>query len=65
MLTGKVKFFNQKNKFGFITDERGTDYYVHAKDVEGDALQEGDTVEFEVRSVKRGLEAFEVRKISQ
>jgi CspA family cold shock protein len=64
MLRGKVKFFNQKNRFGFITDERGVDYYVHAKDVEGHVLQEGDLVEFEVRSVKRGLEAYDVKKIT-
>jgi cold shock CspA family protein len=36
MRTGKVKWFNYKNKFGFIVDdETNKEYYVSAKHVEG------------------------------
>ena len=52
MKTGKVKWFNAKKGYGFICDEDGTDVFVHfsALNMEGfKALEEGDTVEYEVR----------------
>ena len=64
MPNGKIIFFNKKSKFGFIKDEDGTNYYVHAKDLL-DELEADDLVEFEVRTAKRGLEAFQVKKKSQ
>ena len=51
MKTGKVKWFNAKKGYGFICDEDGTDVFVHfsALNMEGfKALEEGDTVEYEV-----------------
>ena len=30
MKTGTVKFYNEAKGFGFITDENGTDVFVHA-----------------------------------
>jgi CspA family cold shock protein len=62
MLKGTVKFFNVKNKFGFITeDETGKEYYVHIKDVEG-TIVENDKVSFELEDAKRGPQAVKVKK---
>jgi CspA family cold shock protein len=59
-----VKFFNYKNKFGFIKcNEDGNEYYVHAKHVIGEQLQQNDKVQFELKEAKRGPEAIEVKKI--
>lgn len=62
MLKGKVIFFNQKSKFGFIRGADNKEYYVHAKNLAEDAAQDDD-VEFEVKQAKRGPEAINVRKI--
>jgi CspA family cold shock protein len=64
MLTGTVKFFNHKNKFGFIKCiEDGKEYYVHAKNVISDQLNQDDKVEFELKDSTRGPEAIQVKKI--
>jgi cold shock protein len=64
MLTGTVKFFNHKNKFGFIIDdETKKEYYVHVKEV-AEEINEGDRVEYELRPVKRGEECIKVKKIA-
>lgn len=62
MLQGKVMFFNQKSKFGFIKGIDGTEYYVHAKHTK-EVLGQDDEVEFELNIAKRGPEAVNVRKI--
>ena len=65
MHQGRIKFFNPKGKFGFITDlNDGKEYYVHAKDLLS-TVQEGDTVEYELKILKRGPAAINVRKIEE
>ena len=60
MSTGKVKWFNSEKGFGFIEQEDGDDLFVHINEVRGDALQEGDTVEFSVGQGRKGPCATEV-----
>jgi len=43
---GTVKFFNDQKGFGFISSQNG-DIFVHANDVSGNPLQEGDEVAFD------------------
>lgn len=63
MNTGTVKFFNNKNKFGFIIDdETKEEYYVHVKDITGD-IEEGDRVSFELAEAKKGPQCVNVQKI--
>jgi len=62
MPEGKVKFFNLKNKFGFIVDNAtGQEYYVHIKELRF-PVKEGDAVIFETGISKRGVIAINVRK---
>lgn len=63
MKTGKVKFFNVDKGFGFITqDDDGSDLFVHATEVSGGQLNEGDSVEYDVGQGKKGPCAVKVQK---
>lgn len=57
---GTVKFFNDSKGFGFITDSKGKDYFIHSSALNGLMLKEGTKVEFEKRQGQKGLEAFNV-----
>ena len=61
MKNGTVKFFNQSKGFGFITEEdSSTDYFVHVSGLV-DEVRDGDSVVFEVREGKKGLNAVNVK----
>jgi CspA family cold shock protein len=63
MRTGTVKFFNVKNKFGFIVDDQTKkEYYVHVKDVTGE-INQGDRVNFELKEAAKGPQCANVKKI--
>ena len=63
MKTGTVKFFNESKGFGFITEqESNTDYFVHISGLI-DEIREGDTVEFELKEGKKGLNAVSVKVV--
>lgn len=63
MRTGIVKFFNHKNKFGFvIDDETKKEYYVHIKDVIG-TIDQNDKVSFELQDAAKGPQCAQVKKI--
>jgi CspA family cold shock protein len=61
-MNGTVKWFNKDKGFGFIApEEGGKDVYVHRTNVIGDALRDGQRVEFEVSEGRKGPEATNVR----
>ncbi len=63
---GKVKWFNNKKGYGFITLESGNDVFVHYKSIGGDGyktLNEGDAVEFDVEQGPKGEHAVNVVKL--
>jgi len=65
MQTGTVKFFNAGKGFGFITPDGGEkDVFVHANDIGGAQLNDGDKVEFEVVEGRKGPQASNVKVVS-
>lgn len=62
-MKGKVKFFNEGKRFGFIAGDDGKEYFVHASGLEsGVSIAENDAVEFETEQGEKGLKAVHVKK---
>ncbi len=65
MAKGKVKWFNAKKGYGFISSDTGEDVFVHFSSIESDGyktLDEGEEVEFEVEKDNKGLKAKNVQR---
>ena len=63
MSDGKVKWFNPRKGYGFITGPDGRDIFVHYSSISGDGyrtLVEGDDVNFDVVEGEKGLRAENV-----
>jgi CspA family cold shock protein len=60
---GKVKWFDNKKGYGFITPENGKDVFVHHTAIKGEgykSLQEGQEVEFDIVQGPKGEQAANV-----
>jgi CspA family cold shock protein len=60
---GTVKWFNAAKGYGFISRQSGEDVFVHFSAIDMDgykSLNEGQTVEFEVKQGPKGLQADKV-----
>jgi CspA family cold shock protein len=55
--SGTVKWYDPEKGFGFIAREGGDDIFVHRSALNGDILNEGDKVEFEVGYGLKGANA--------
>jgi CspA family cold shock protein len=63
MAKGKVKWFNNQKGYGFITQESGSDVFVHHNAIQGEgykSLTEGQQVEFGVEQGPKGEHAVNV-----
>ncbi len=63
MAKGKVKWFNNKKGYGFITPESGNDVFVHFSAVKAEGyktLEEGQDVEFDIQQGPKGEQAANV-----
>ncbi len=61
-----VSFFNDSKGFGFATDERGDDLFIHFSNIVGDgfrSLSQGQRITFEEASGPKGREARNVRVV--
>ncbi len=67
MATGTVKWFNDSKGFGFIQqDDGGEDVFVHFSGIVNEGyktLNEGQAVEYEIKSDEKGLRAENVRPL--
>ena len=67
MKTGKLKWFNDKNGFGFIINERGEDVFVHFFYIKEEGhnkdLHEGEEVNFDIIQAEKGPSAINVHKM--
>jgi len=62
---GKVKWFNASKGYGFISQEDGSDVFVHFSAIQGEGfktLDEGQEVEFDVIKGAKGPQAANVVK---
>ncbi|MHA2610063.1 MAG: cold-shock protein [bacterium JZ-2024 1] len=67
-MRGKVKWFDAKKGYGFITTPDQKDYFVHFTAVQTRGfrtLREGQEVEFEYEETQKGLSATKVFPIKE
>jgi len=64
MHTGKVKFFNKAKGYGFIVrDDNNEEIFVHATGLIDD-IHQNDSVSFELKEGKKGVNAIDVKVIA-
>ena len=63
---GTVKWFNESKGYGFISQENGSDVFVHYSAIQGDGfrtLNEGDRVSFDIGDGPKGPHAINVSRV--
>ena len=65
-MKGKVKWFDGKKGYGFITAENGKEIFVHYSGIVKDgfkALNEKQEVEYELGEGSKGIQAINVKVV--
>lgn len=66
MAEGRVKWFNDKKGYGFITADSGKELFVHHSAIQAQgfrSLEEGERVSFDEERGSKGPQAVKVRKM--
>ena len=67
MPSGKIKWFNSKKGYGFITDdETNKDIFLHVSALEESklrVLKEEQKIKFDIKEEKNKLQAINIKKI--
>ena len=67
MPSGKVKWFNSKKGYGFITDdETNKDIFLHVSELENSklrVLKEEQKIKYDIKEEKNKLQAINIKKI--
>ena len=66
MAEGKVKWFDERKGFGFISRDDGDDVFVHFSEINSDGfktLTEDQEVSFEIKEGPKGLQASNVQAL--
>ena len=67
MPSGKIKWFNAKKGYGFITDdETNKDIFLHVSALENSklrVLKEEQKIEFDIKEEKNKLQAINIKKL--
>jgi len=62
-MNGKVKWYNSRKGYGFITGEDEKDIFVHRTSLpQSIFLKEGDKVEYEIEQSEKGPKAINIKK---
>ena len=64
---GKIKWFNNEKGYGFIEGEHDEDIFIHYSAIKQDgykSLSEGQMVEYELLETEKGLQAINVKEVS-
>ena len=65
-MRGTVKWFNPEKGYGFIINKKGQEIFVHYTGINKEGfktLNDGDNVEFTVKNVEKGWQAYDVRVV--
>jgi len=68
MADGRVKWFNERKGYGFISQDNGKDVFVHQTAIKSSGfrtLEEGQAVKFDIVQDQRGLKAENVEIIGE
>jgi len=67
MPKGKVKWFNSKKGYGFITEDKtDKDIFLHISELESSklrVLKENQNIKFEIKKEKDKLQAVKLKKV--
>ncbi|MDC3104323.1 cold shock domain-containing protein [Candidatus Pelagibacter bacterium] len=67
MPSGKVKWFNSKKGYGFITDdETNKDIFLHVSELENSklrVLKEEQKIKYDIKEEKNKLQAINIKKL--